>query len=66
MATLSISYYDIGYKACEMAYQILAEGADPAEMEIEYAKNLTKKYMADRCQTIGITIPDGYEAISAE
>ena len=66
VATLSISYYDIGYKAGEMAYQILAEGADPAEMEIEYAKNLTKKYMADRCQTIGITIPDGYEAISAE
>ena len=66
VATLSISYYDIGYKAGEMAYQILAEGADPAEMEIKYAKNLTKKYMADRCQTIGITIPDGYEAISAE
>lgn len=66
IATLSISYYDIGYKAGEMAYQILAEGADPGEMEIEYAKNLTKKYMADRCQTLGITIPDGYEAISAE
>ncbi len=66
VATLSISYYDIGYKAGEMAYQILVEGADPAEMEIEYAKNLTKKYMADRCKTLGITIPEGYEAISAE
>lgn len=66
VATLSISYYDIGYKAGEMAYQILVEGADPAEMEIEYAKNLTKKYMTDRCKTLGITIPEGYEAISAE
>lgn len=66
VATLSISYYDIGYKAGEMAYRILVEGADPAEMGIEYTKNLTKKYIADRCQTLGITIPDGYEAISAD
>ena len=66
VATLSISYYDIGYKAGEMACKILTEGADPAEMEIEYAKNLTKKYMADRCQALGISIPEGYEAISAE
>lgn len=66
VATLSISYYDIGYKAGEMACKILTEGADPAEMEIEYAKNLTKKYMADRCQALGISVPEGYEAISAE
>ncbi len=66
VATLSISYYDIGYKAGEMAYQILVEGADPAEMEIEYAQNLTKKYMAERCQALGITVPEEYEAISAE
>lgn len=64
IATLSISYYDIGYKAGEMAYEILVNGADPAKMAIEYSKDLTKKYMADRCRELGITVPDGYAAIT--
>ncbi len=64
IATLSISYYDIGYKAGEMAYEILVNGKDPADMEIEYAKELTKKYMADRAAAVGITIPEGYEPIA--
>lgn len=64
IATLSISYYDIGYKAGEMAYEILVNGADPAKMAIEYSKDLTKKYMADRCRELGITVPDGYVAIT--
>ncbi len=66
IATLSISYYDIGYKAGEMAYEILVNGADPATMEIEYAKDLTKMYMADRCTELGITVPETYEAIVTE
>ena len=64
IATLSISYYDIGYKAGEMAYEILVNGAVPAKMAIEYSKDLTKKYMADRCRELGITVPDGYVAIT--
>lgn len=64
IATLSISYYDIGYKAGEMAYEILVNGADPAKMAIEYSKDLTKKYMADRCRELGIAVPDGYVAIT--
>lgn len=64
IATLSISYYDIGYKAGEMAYDILVNGADPAKIAIEYSKDLTKKYMADRCRELGITVPDGYVAIT--
>lgn len=64
IATLSISYYDIGYKAGEMAYEILVNGADPAKMAIEYSKDLTQKYMADRCRELGITVPDGYVAIT--
>ena len=63
LVTLSISYYDIGYKAGEMAYEILVNGADPATMEIEYAKDLTKKYMPERAEAIGLTIPEDYEAI---
>ena len=63
VATLTISYYDIGYKTGEMAYDILVNGADPAEMAIEYAPQFTPKYNADICAELGITPPAGYEAI---
>ena len=64
VATLSISYYDIGYKAGEMAYEILANGADVSTMAVETAENVTKKYDADRCKELNIEIPEGYEAIA--
>ena len=63
VGTLSISYYSIGQKAGEMAAEILLNGANPAEMEIQYAADLTKKYVAERATALGITIPEGYEAI---
>ena len=63
VATLTISYYDIGYKTGEMAYDILVNGADPAEMPIEYAPQFTKKYNPDMCDALGLTAPEGYEAI---
>ena len=66
VATLSISYYGIGYRAGEMAYEILVNGADPAEMEIEYTNDLTKKYIADRAEALKLEIPEGYEAIVVE
>lgn len=66
VATLSISYYDIGYKAGEMAYEILVNGADPATMEIEFAPQVTKMYNAEICEELNITVPDGYEAIATE
>ena len=66
VATLTISYYDIGYATGEMAYEILVNGADPAEMEIQYAPQFTAKYNPDMCDALGLTPPDGYEAIAAE
>ena len=63
VGTLSISYYSIGQKAGEMAAEILLNGANPAEMEIQYAADLTKKYVAERATALGITIPEDYEAI---
>lgn len=36
LASYSINYRDLGYKAGEMAVKILAGGADPADMPIEY------------------------------
>lgn len=66
VATLSISYYDIGYKAGEMAYDVLAKGADISTMDIEFAPEVVKMYNKDICEELGITIPDGYEAIETE
>ena len=64
VATLSISYYDLGVATGKMAVKILSEGADISTMPIEYAPNFTKKYNPSICETLGITIPDGYEAIA--
>ena len=66
VATLPISYYDLGYQTGEMAYKILAEGEDIASMEVETAAQVTKKYNPAICEELGITIPEGYEAIEAE
>ncbi|HIZ10918.1 MAG TPA: ABC transporter substrate-binding protein [Candidatus Eubacterium faecavium] len=63
VATLSISYYDIGYRAGEMAVDILQNGADPSQMQIETATELTKKYVPQRAEALGISIPADYEAI---
>ena len=66
IATLSIDYYDIGYRAGEMAYEILAEGADITTMDVETASQVTKMYNPVICEELGITIPEGYEAIETE
>ncbi len=63
VATLSISYYDLGYATGEMAYEILAEGADITTMDVRYAPNVTKKYNAKICEELGIAVPDDYVAI---
>lgn len=66
IATLSISYYSIGKVAGEMAYEVLVNGADPATMEIKYADDLTKKYVKERAEQLGITVPEGYEELVVE
>lgn len=63
VATLSISYYDLGVGTGEMAAKILKGEADISTMPIEYAPQFTKKYNAEICEELGITIPDDYVAI---
>ena len=63
VATLSISYYDLGYATGEMAAKILADGADVSTMPVEFAPNVTKKYNAANCEALGITLPSDYVAI---
>lgn len=66
VATLSISYYDLGVSTGKMAARILGEGEDISTMPVEYAPNFTKKYNADICKELGITVPDDYLAIGAD
>ena len=63
VATLSISYYDLGYATGEMAAKILKGEADISTMAIGYAAAVTPKYNAEICAELGLTPPDGYEAI---
>ncbi len=64
VATLSISYYDLGYATGEMAYEVLANGADVATMDIQFAPNVTKEYNAELAELMGVTIPEDYVAIA--
>ncbi len=64
-ATLSVSYYDIGFRAGEMAAEILMDGADPGEMPVETAQRAAKLYNKEICDAVGVQIPEGYEEITA-
>ena len=63
VATLSISYYDLGYATGKMAVKILTGEADISTMPVEYAPQVTKKYNAANCEALGVTVPDDYAAI---
>ena len=66
LATVSISYYDIGHVCGEMAYDVLVNGADVSTMPIGYAASPVKKYNPDYAQAIGFEMPQGYEAIETQ
>ena len=66
VATLSISYYDLGYTTGEMAYDILENGADITTMQVKTAPKFTKEYIKDRADALNVTVPEDYKAISAE
>ncbi len=65
VATLSISYYDLGYATGEMAAKILTGEADITTTPIGYAATFTPKYNEAICADLGVTPPEGYEAIAA-
>ena len=60
VATLSISYYDLGYATGKMAAKVLTGEADISTMPVEYAPQVTKKYNAANCKALGVTVPDDY------
>ncbi|MGI5931245.1 MAG: ABC transporter substrate-binding protein [Eubacterium sp.] len=62
IAAVSIDYYELGYQTGEMAYEILANGKKPGDMEVQTAKSTQKTYNKELCKELGIKVPDGYTA----
>lgn len=63
IATLSISYYELGRQTGEMAVKILKGEEKVSNMPVESQTNLTKEYVQSRCDKLGIKVPDTYAAI---
>lgn len=63
VATLSISYYDLGVTTGKMAAQILKGEANIAEMPVAYADNFTPEYNPAICEALGVTVPADYVAL---
>ena len=66
VATLSISYYDLGYTTGEMAYDILVNGKDISKMEVKSAPKFTKEYNVEICKALGLDVPSDYKAIGED
>ncbi len=60
VATLSISYYDLGYATGLMAAKVLTGEAKISEMPVQYAPEFTKQYNAANCDALGVTVPGDY------
>ena len=63
-------YEDVGYvmrggREMDNHFEVMwVEGADISTMDVRFAPNVTKKYNASICAELGITAPEGYEAIA--
>ena len=62
VATLSISFYNLGQKAGAMAYEILTKGTDPATMNVQQSDELTYYYNEEQAKAFKANVPDNYEA----
>lgn len=67
-ATYGINYYELGYKAGEMAAQILTEGADPAEMPVGYlaAEECSLMINGDTAEALGIDVSSYGDAVISQ
>lgn len=59
-ASVAIDYYVLGYRAGEMAYEIMVNGADPATTPIGFmtAEDMELIINEENVAAIGLTIPD--------
>lgn len=66
LATLSISYYNLGYNAGLMACEILTKEKEPSAMPISYVDETTVKYNAEIAKMLEMTMPESMIAIEKE
>ena len=66
IATLTIDYYELGQITGEMAVDILENGTDISQMPVRQAEHVKKCYVPERCEKLGLEIPDDYEEINTE
>ena len=62
-ASVAINYYTLGYRAGEMAYEILVNGAKPATTPIGFMTAEDRELIINKANAaaIGLTIPEGLE-----
>ena len=63
VATLSISYYDLGFATGLQAAKILTGEADVSTMPIEYAKEFTKKFNEENCKALNVFVSEEYQPL---
>ncbi len=64
VATLAVNYYDLGYAAGQMAYEVLVNGADVSAMPVQFGASFNKIYNAELCEYLGVSVPEGFEPIA--
>ena len=62
VATIATDYYELGRLTGEMAAKILTGEADISTMPLQYGA-MEKLCNPANCETLGITIPEGYTAV---
>ena len=60
IATLGISYFDLGYQSGLMAAKILRGEAEPATMPIQWAYDFNYVVNGDMAEALGIVIPERF------
>jgi len=60
VATLSFSYYDVGYESGIMAGIILRGESEPAELPIRWSSNFFYVVNGEMAEALGITIPERF------
>ncbi|CCH47752.1 ABC transporter substrate-binding protein [Pseudodesulfovibrio piezophilus] len=58
IAAVAVDYYKMGLQTGDMAYKILVEGIQPADMPIEFLNDLNLHINKTAAASMGITLPD--------
>lgn len=66
VATLTVDYYELGRATGEMAYDVLVNGSDISTMPVQFGRSFYRVYNPEMCALMGMEMPEGYEAVSAE